>query len=86
VVWSFACVPFGLLLLVPAIDTPDGEYNPDWAMVKHNDESLYLDRETKSTRDFRRLRTSEADKVRSGQKHFGRLAIPFSVVVGAEEV
>ncbi len=68
------------------IDTPIGKYNPDWAIVKHNDEKIYLVRETKSTRDFLKLRTSEADKVRCGQKHFEALGVPFEVVVSAEEV
>jgi len=68
------------------IDTPVGKYNPDWAIVKHGDETLYLVRETKGTKDFLKLRTSEADKVRCGQKHFETLGVPFSVVVSADEV
>ena len=51
-----------------------------------NDETLYLVRETKGTKDFLKLRTSEADKVRCGQKHFDTLGVPFSVVVSADEV
>jgi type III restriction enzyme len=68
------------------IDTPVGKYNPDWAIIKHDDHTLYLVRETKSTKDFLKLRTSEADKIRCGQKHFETLGVPFSVVVSAEEV
>jgi type III restriction enzyme len=68
------------------IDTPVGKYNPDWAIVKHDDETLYLVRETKSTKDFLKLRTSEADKARCGQKHFETLGVSFSVVVSADEV
>ena len=68
------------------IDTPVGEYNPDWAIIKHDDETLYLVRETKSTRNFLKLRTSEAHKVRCGQKHFESLGVPFSVVLAAEEI
>jgi type III restriction enzyme len=60
--------------------------NPDWAVMKHNGQALYLVRETKSTKDFLKLRTSEADKVRCGQKHFEILGVPFSLVVTAEEV
>jgi type III restriction enzyme len=55
-------------VLIPGwfeIETPVGKYNPDWAIIKHHDETLYLVRETKSTKDFLKLRTSEADKVRS---------------------
>ena len=38
------------------------------------------------TRDFLKLRTSEADKVRCGQKHFEALGVPFAVAVTADEV
>ena len=44
------------------IDTPVGKYNPDWAIVKHEDETLYLVRETKSTKDFLKLRTAKRTK------------------------
>ncbi len=63
------------------IDTPVGKYNPDWAIVKHKDETLYLVRETKSTKDYLKLRTTEADKVRCGEQHFKALDVPFAVVV-----
>ncbi len=68
------------------IDTPVGKYNPDWAIVKHQDETLYLVRETKSTKDFLKLRTTEADKVRCGEQHFKALNIPFAVVTNSAEV
>jgi len=68
------------------VDTPVGKYNPDWAILKHDDQTIYLVRETKGTRDFLKLRTSEADKVRCGQRHFDALGVPFDVVVSADEV
>jgi type III restriction enzyme len=68
------------------IDTPVGKYNPDWAVIKQNGQALYLVRETKSTKDFLKLRTSEADKVRCGLKHFEALGVPFAVAVSADEV
>jgi type III restriction enzyme len=68
------------------IETPVGKYNPDWAILKHDDQALYLVRETKGTRDFLKLRTTEADKVRCGRKHFDALDVPFAVVVSADEV
>jgi type III restriction enzyme len=68
------------------IDTPVGKYNPDWAIVKYDGQAMYLVRETKGTKDFLKLRTSEADKVRCGQKHFEMLGVPFSVVVSAKDV
>ena len=68
------------------IDTPVGKYNPDWAIVKKGDDTLYFVRETKGTRDFLKLRTSEADKVRCGKKHFEALDVPFDVVVSAADI
>ncbi|MDO8445269.1 MAG: DEAD/DEAH box helicase family protein [Deltaproteobacteria bacterium] len=68
------------------VETPIGEYNPDWAVVKHNDETIYLVRETKGTRDFEKLRNSEADKIRCGRRHFEALGVDFNVVVEAGEV
>jgi type III restriction enzyme len=78
-----------LFVKLPAwfkVDTPVGEYNPDWAIVKHDGSTLYLVRETKGTRDFLKLRTVEADKVRCGQRHFETLGVPFAVAVSADEV
>ncbi len=68
------------------IDTPLGKYNPDWAILKDDGQAFYLVRETKGTRDFLKLRTSEADKVRCGQRHFDELGVPFAVAVTADEV
>lgn len=78
-----------LFVKLPAwfqIDTPVGKYNPDWAIVKHDGLALYLVRETKGTRDFLRLRNSEADKVRCGARHFEVLGVPFGIVTSAGEV
>jgi type III restriction enzyme len=68
------------------IGTPVGEYNPDWAILKDDGRAVYMVRETKATRDFMKLRTSEADKVRCGKKHFEALGVPFEVAVTANEV
>jgi type III restriction enzyme len=68
------------------IGTPVGEYNPDWAILKDDGQAVYMVRETKATRDFMKLRTSEADKVRCGKKHFEALGVPFEVAVTADEV
>lgn len=78
-----------LFVKLPAwfkVDTPVGEYNPDWAIVKHEDQTIYLVKETKGTKEFLKLRTIEADKVRCGQKHFETLRVPFAVAVSADEV
>lgn len=68
------------------IDTPIGEYNPDWAIVKHEDETIYLVRETKSTKKFEQLRCYEADKIKCGRKHFEALNVNFDVATLAGEV
>ncbi len=68
------------------IDTPVGKYNPDWAILKHDGQAMYLVRETKGTKDFLKLRTTEADKVRCGKRHFEAIGVPFAVSVTADEV
>lgn len=68
------------------IETPIGSYNPDWAVVKHDDATIYLVRETKGTKDFEKLRNSEADRIRCGRKHFDALKVDFDVVVSSGEV
>jgi type III restriction enzyme len=68
------------------VETPVGEYNPDWAIVKQDDNTIYLVRETKGTRNFEMLRNSEADKIKCGRKHFEALDVNFDVVVKAEEL
>jgi len=68
------------------VETPIGEYNPDWAILKRDETVLYLVRETKGTTDFEQLRTSEADKVRCGRQHFKALDVSFEVIKSADEV
>lgn len=68
------------------VETPVGEYNPDWAIVKHSEATVYLVRETKGTKDFLKLRTNEADKIRCGQKHFEAIGADFKVAVSASEI
>jgi type III restriction enzyme len=68
------------------IDTPLGSYNPDWAILRHDNTALYLVRETKGTKNFEKLRGSEAEKIRCGRKHFETLHVDFDVVTSAAEV
>ena len=65
------------------VETPVGTYNPDWAIVKQFDETIYLVRETKGTKDYEKLRNSEADKIKCGRRHFEALGTDFNVVVDA---
>ena len=78
-----------LFVKLPAwfkVETPIGTYNPDWAILKLDGKAFYLVRETKSTKDFLKLRTSEADKIKCGVQHFKELGVDFDVVVTANEV
>ena len=68
------------------IETPIGTYNPDWAIVKENDEKVYLVRETKSTKDQLKLRGSEWAKVQCGKAHFEELGVDFDHVTSAKEI
>lgn len=68
------------------VDTPIGTYNPDWAIVKHYDQTIYLVRETKSTRNFEKLRNSEADKVKCGRRHFESIGVDFDVLTNVGEL
>jgi len=68
------------------IETPIGTYNPDWAIIKTDGEALYLVRETKANKDFLKLRTSEAEKIRCGFRHFETLNVDYDVVTSAGEV
>ena len=71
-----------------SVDTPVGKYIPDWAIVKHNDKTVYMVRETKGVKkeQFLKLRTSESDKIRCGEKHFEALGVPYDVVTDADDV
>lgn len=69
-----------LFMKLPAkfkIPTPVGEYNPDWAIIKHEDgeDRIYMIRETKSTLDDAKLRPTELAKIKSAKKHFAAIGI-----------
>jgi type III restriction enzyme len=78
-----------LLIKLPdwfQVETPIGTYNPDWAIVKQEDEKLYLVRETKSTKEQQKLRQSEWDKIRCGKAHFDTLDVDFDHITSATDV
>jgi type III restriction enzyme len=77
------------------VDTPVGEYNPDWAVVMEERDghssptgaTLYMVAETKSSLDYAKLRSSEARKINCGRKHFqGALRVHYCVVTDAEKL
>lgn len=59
------------------VDTPVGPYNPDWAIVKHEDgdERVYMIRETKSTEDELKRRPTENAKIKSAIEHFKAIGV-----------
>jgi len=59
------------------IDTPVGPYNPDWAIIKHEDgeDRVYMIRETKSTIDDSKLRPTELAKIKSAKRHFEAIGV-----------
>jgi type III restriction enzyme len=50
------------------INTPIGTYNPDWALIKKNEKTIYFVAETKSA--GQELRVSEQQKIKCGHAHF----------------
>jgi type III restriction enzyme len=69
-----------LFMKLPAkfqIPTPVGPYNPDWAIIKHEEgeDRIYMIRETKSTLDDTKLRPTELAKMKSAKKHFAAIGV-----------
>lgn len=52
------------------IDTPLGNYNPDWAVVFENDSRVYFVAETKSSTVEGERRSNENLKIQCGREHF----------------
>lgn len=50
------------------IKTPIGNYNPDWALIKKNEKTVYFVAETKSA--GQELKPSEMGKIKCGYAHF----------------
>jgi type III restriction enzyme len=65
-----------------------GNYNPDWGMVRVNDEGtlkLELVRETKGTVELSKLRfTNEGRKINCAAKHFKQLGLDYRTITGRE--
>ncbi len=63
------------------VDTPLGDYHPDWAIVYKTDEGekLYLVHESKFVDKLENLRPTEQQKIACGQKHFKAIDVDFKV-------
>jgi len=69
------------------INTPVGKYNPDWAIVKEEDQKVYFVRETKGTLEEAKLRSLELQKIKCGKKHFSAIGMEnFEVAKDANEI
>ncbi|MDQ1353356.1 MAG: type restriction enzyme [Acidobacteriota bacterium] len=68
------------------IETPIGKYNPDWAIVKHGDQTIYMVRETKGTKNIAQFRNTETYKIKCGRKHFETLKVNFDVVTSVDDI
>ncbi len=69
-----------LFMKLPArfkVPTPVGDYNPDWAILKHEagEDRIYMIRETKSTSQDSLLRPTEVAKIKCGKKHFAAIGV-----------
>ncbi|WP_454163607.1 restriction endonuclease [Gordonia iterans] len=67
------------------IETPVGPYNPDWAIIKQDEDGtdrIYMIRETKSTLDESRRRPTENAKIKAATEHFKQLGIGSDTTAG----
>lgn len=69
------------------VQTPVGEYNPDWAVVLEQrdlegeiTEKLYLVRETKFVDNLDNLRPSEKYKIKCAEEHFKAVGVDFNTI------
>jgi len=75
------------------VETPVGEYNPDWAVVlEERDthgkirEKLYLVRETKFVDKLENLRPSEKHKIKCAEEHFRAINVNFKTIRNFQEI
>ena len=67
------------------IKTPIGTYNPDWALIKKNEKTIYFVAETKST--GQELRLSEKQKIKCGKAHFRKFPeVTFKQIAGVRDL
>ncbi|MEM3063001.1 MAG: DEAD/DEAH box helicase, partial [Nitrososphaerota archaeon] len=75
------------------VETPIGEYNPDWAIVMDNTDQfgvakdrLYFVTETKGTTNIDDLRPPEKRKIQCAIKHFKTVNVDYKIVNKAEQI
>ena len=71
------------------VDTPIGDYNPDWAIVKTDadgTERLYMIRESKPNRNLNELRPIEKLKIELAQRHFEAIKVNYDVMDDPDQI
>lgn len=75
------------------VNTPVGDYNPDWALVLEKKDQfgnfkdkLYLVRETKFVKDINNIRDSEKRKIVCANEHFKTIKINFETIIKYEDL
>ena len=74
------------------LETPVGTYNPDWALVYKNDQTLHFVAETKDTGgkdgvNLSLLRPLEQLKIECGKRHFNQFEeVQFRMVKSLNEL
>jgi len=66
--------------------TPLGTYNPDWAIVREDEDgqTMYLVSESKG--DLNNLRDAEKAQIECGKAHFKTLDVPFVTATGISQM
>jgi type III restriction enzyme len=68
------------------VDTPIGQYNPDWAILYEDEEIFSLVRETKSSTDEQKRRVAENQKIQAARAHFKAIDVDYDDVVTWDQV
>lgn len=71
------------------VETPVGNYNPDWAIMVRRDDGrtkCYLLRETKGVTTFANLASEEQLKIQYGEKHFDAIDVDYTWLDSAHDL
>jgi len=69
------------------VETPLGNYNPDWAIVREVDGKVYLVAETKGTTDQKTLPPAQELRLICGRRHFeGCLEVPYKLATTLKDL
>lgn len=71
------------------VETPIGNYNPDWAIILDADDGesrCHLVRETKGAPNLASLPTDQRLKIRYGERHFQAIGVDYAWVTSADKV